>query len=81
MIIISYQFDRAYRRPMDAIFRLGRKVCDNLAVKWILLQFVLALKLVCIGLGHHQGVLISYKDLSLVNFFNSTPSKVSFLYD
>ena len=52
-----------------------------LDVKWISLQQVLALELVRVCLGHHQGVLISLKDLSLVNFFHSTSSEVSFLDD
>ena len=52
----------------------------HLCVKWIFDKLVLALELMAVGLGHHQSILFSLEDLSLVNFFNSTPDKIAFLY-
>ena len=63
------------------VLLMGINLKSYLGVKWISLQQVLALELVRVCLGHHQGVLISLKDLSLVNFFHPTSGEVSFLDD
>ena len=63
--------------PME----IHSKNCTYLGVKGISLQFVLALELPSVRLGHPQGVFIPLKDLSLVNFLEPTSREVSFLDD
>ena len=59
---------------------MNSKAFLHLCVKWIFDKLVLALKLVAVCLGHHESILFSLEDLSLVNFFNSTPGEKAFLY-
>ena len=49
-----------------------------LSVKGIVLQVVIALELPSVRLGHHKGISISLKDLSLVSFLKPTSCKVPF---